>query len=683
MSEPVEQVEKKANERPDEFVRRWLIEISLAEKTEQTWRKWGDEIYKLYEAGEANQDKLDDGSQSFNILWSNTETLLPAVYNSAPQPDVRRRFRDDDPLGKAVSLVMERSLSYTIDTEEFYEVLEDAALDTLLPGRGLARVKYEPTFMPQMGSVPEGSPPGTQPQPIMQTDAGGKPVIGPDGQPAPMMEKASERCLPEHVQWDDFIRGPGKRWSQVPWNAFRHRLKRDKLVKMFGEEKAAKVSLNFPEGMENKQDKEKMAFASAEVLEVWDKETMTVFFIAPSCTSEPLRSDYDPMELDGFWPIPRPMYAIKNSRTLVPRPIYRMYARKARQLELISSRIDSCVRICKLRGVYDATLVELEKLLDADQADMIGIANAARFYQMKDGLSSAIWMLPVRDVAAVLGQLYTAEEQCKQTIYEITGLSDVIRGATNPNETATAQRYKAQFGGLRLKTLQREVRRFGRDLMRLIADVICSKYDQETLAAITGLKYPTGEEKAMAQQQIQQQQAQSQQQAAMAQQQGLPPPEPPPVDPKLEEAANSPSWDEIIEVMRNDRQRCYKVDVETDSTIAETLETDMEGLQQVLTALVSFIGQALPLVQQGMLTMDGLKSVALQIVRRARMGSAVEDAIEGMKAPPPPEPKAPPPDPMAGMQDAVKGIMEALKKPKRLAAQVGIDGKVEGEVSEA
>ncbi len=679
MNEGADTLEQKdPAERPDAFVRRWLTEIALAEATESRWRDEADAAYKLFEAGEASaglSDKGDGPARSFNVLWSNTETLLPAVYNSAPQPDVRRRFRDDDPVGKAASLVLERALSYTIDTEDFYDTLEDAVLDVLLPGRGIVRVKYEPKFMPQMAPAA----PGAEPQPIMA------PPPKPGVPQQPMMEKAYEKCLPEHVQWDDFTRGPGKRWSQVTWIKFRHRLKKDQLVSMFGQEIADGVKLNFPEGMENKQDAEKMAFATAEVYEVWDKETMTVFFLAPGSPNAPLMVAPDPMEIEGFWPIPKPMMAIKNSRSLVPRTLYGKYRVKAEELERISQRINSCVRIAKLRGVYDASLAELSALLDADHDDMIAVQNASRLYAAGGiaALEKAVWMMPIKDIAALLQVLYSAQNECKQTIYEITGISDVIRGATEASETATAQRLKAQFGGLRLKTLQREVRRFGRDLMRLMADVMCSKYDAETLASITGLDYPTGQEKAAAQAQLQQQQAMAQQQAAMAQMQGVSAQPPPPPDPKLEKTANAVSWDEIMSVLQNDRLRCMKVDVETDSTIVETLEADMEGLQQVLTALVGFIAPALPLVQQGMLTMDGLKSVALQIVRRARMGSAVEDAIEAMQAPAPPQPQAPAPDPMAGVQDAVAQIMEAMKKPRRIIAQADQTGRIEGELADS
>lgn len=656
--------EKEQPESPAAFMRRWAKEISIADAAEDKWRKRSRSIYQLYEGGEkeGNQD-VPSGEQSFNILWSNTETLLPAVYNSAPQPDVRRRFRDEDPVGKAASMVLERAISYAIDTEEFYDTLEDGVLDSLLVGRGLARIKYDPVFIPQMLQAVDGQPP--------------RPRMDAEGQP--MQEKADERTYTEHVQWDDFRHGPGKRWSHVPWISFKHRLKKDQIVRICGEEMAAKVPLNFPEGMENKQDQEKMAFATAELIEVWDKETMTVFFICLGYMDAPLRTDQDPMELKGFWPIPKPLMAIKNTRSLVPRAPYQMYEAKAAELERISRRINGCVRVCRLRGIYDATMSEVQKLLEADDTDMIPIANAARYYGQNGGIEKAIWMMPVNSIAAVLTTLYNAQGECKQTIFELTGLSDVIRGATNANETLGAQRLKAQFGGIRLKTFQREVKRFGRDLIRLLADVICSKYEPETLASITGLSYPTGEQKAKAQQQLQ-----------MAQQ--VPPQVDPatgqpiaqaPVDPELEKTATSVSWDEIMQVLRSDALRCYKVDVETDSTIAETLETDMEGLQQVLTALQGAIAGMLPLVQQGVMTMDALKSVALAIVRRARLGSAVEDAVEGMKAPPPPQPQAPPQDPMAGVQHAVKQIMEQMKKPKKLAAQVGMDGRVEGEVSDA
>ena len=88
-------------------VRRWILEWGLADKREKDWKKESDKILRRYR-------QKDSKKHSFNILWSNTETLAPAVYNSVPKPDVRRRFKDDDTIGKAVSTVMSRSLEFEI-----------------------------------------------------------------------------------------------------------------------------------------------------------------------------------------------------------------------------------------------------------------------------------------------------------------------------------------------------------------------------------------------------------------------------------------------------------------------------------------------------------------------------------------------------------------------------------------
>jgi hypothetical protein len=120
-------------------VRRWLLEIKLASKREKDWREKAVAILDKYRG-------KDRKKNSFNILWANTEVLRPALYNSTPKPDVRRRFRQNDMLGKAVAEVAERSLSYCIDAYDLDNCVKNDVLDALLPGRGLSRVRYIPQF---------------------------------------------------------------------------------------------------------------------------------------------------------------------------------------------------------------------------------------------------------------------------------------------------------------------------------------------------------------------------------------------------------------------------------------------------------------------------------------------------------------------------------------------------------
>ena len=78
---------------PDAVVGSWLAELKDARKREKDFRKDGEKILNIY-------DGTNQKSVPFNILFSNTETLLPALYSTVPRPVVERRFKDDDPLGK-------------------------------------------------------------------------------------------------------------------------------------------------------------------------------------------------------------------------------------------------------------------------------------------------------------------------------------------------------------------------------------------------------------------------------------------------------------------------------------------------------------------------------------------------------------------------------------------------------
>jgi len=141
---------------------------------------------------------------------------------------------------------------------------------------------------------------------------------------------------------------------------------------------------------------------------------------------------------------------------------------------------------------------------------------------------------------------------------------------------------------------------------------------------MTGLKFPMMAEKQQAMMQYQQAQMQAQQP-----QPGQPAPQMPPPPPDV------PAWEEIIEVLRDDAQRSYKVDIETDSTIAATVDQDMQSLQQVTQAMGVVLKEFMPLVQLGDLPVEAMKELLMTISRRARFGNALEDALDKMQQPPP------------------------------------------------
>ena len=98
-------------------------------------------------------------------------------------------------------------------------------------------------------------------------------------------------------------------------------------------------------------------------------------------------------------------------------------------------------------------------------------------------MKGSIDLLPIDTLAAALNQCYQARSDIKAQIYEITGISDIIRGASYASETATAQQIKGQYAGLRLRAMQEDVALFASEILRLKAQIMCAKFQPQTILA--------------------------------------------------------------------------------------------------------------------------------------------------------------------------------------------------------
>lgn len=609
---------------PTGRVRRWLHEWNSASAEEKEWREEAGKVWDLYQSKQPQDN-------SFNILWSNTETLRPACYNSTPRPDVRRRFRDADPQGKVASTILERALTYSVDVDNFDHHIQMVVLDVLLPSRGIARIKYEPVFE----KVP--------------VEAGNEDWL--DEQPEPEEQVVDESAPVEHVMWKRFRRGPGKTWSEVTWIGFEHEMPYDQLVSKFGKEIADKLPLSKLEGG-NYGDKDVRNLQRTScVIEIWDKTTKKAMFFSEGYKAGPLLEAHDPLNLSGFFPVPRPIYAIEDATTLVPGVLYKKYEAQAKELNRITLRINKVINALKVRGAYSAHLSEVRNIIEADDNTMVAIENASEIANM-GGLDKAIWLMPVDRLVQVLAELYKGRSATLQTIYEITGLGDVMRGVSNPHETLGAQKIKSQWGSLRLQRLQREIQRFIRDLIRMKAEIIAEHFSYQTLAAMTGVQLPTNAEK----QQIQAQMALAQTNPAMAQQMQA-------QVAQMQKMLQMPSWEDVMAILKSDQMRQYRIDIETDSTVNETVERDAQGMQESINAIVQLFGGLAPAIQAGYMKVDVAKSLALAVARTVRMGQAVEDAVEQIEQPPAG------PDPMQMQEEIKKAKADLDKQAKELESR--------------
>lgn len=617
--------------------RSWKKELQLAHKREKNWRTDAEKVIKRYRGEERKKNR-------FNVLWSNTETLRPAIYNSRPSPDVRRRFRDADPVGKAVSELLERALTVMVDYECTDQGMKNDTLDGLLTGRGISRIRYIPQL--KQTEKPE------------QDDDEELPVTSAEGLNDEEIEY--EQVVPEHVDWRDYRQGYGRTWDEIPWNGFRHKLTKDESLDKFDEKDLVGIQFTQPTTDDPNKPGEEVNETQkvAEFWEIWDKVGKRVFFIQENaeCLLFPKENPdgAPPIEFSGFFCTPSPLLIIENTGSLIPIIPFHLYQEQADGLDRLSGRIDKITEAMRLRGIYDAKLTELSDLMTGEDNELTPVQSAQAWAD--GGLDKAISWFPTEKAAELLTSLYEARDRLKAIIDEITGIADIVRGATDPNETAKAQELKATFGSIRLQRMQKEVQRYARDLMVLASEAMCEKFSSNTFTQMTELQFPTAQQKQ-----------QMQMQAQM-----MPPGQPPPPP---NPALQLPTWEDIQALMQSDSMRRFKVDVETDSTVAGTLNSDMQGLSQVLTAVHEALTGLTPIIQSGMLPVDAAKELVMTIIRRARMGIAVEDVFEKMQAP------KPPPDPNAAKAQAA--VQQAQAKAQADAQQAQVDGQVKMQVAQA
>ena len=604
--------ERKAGE-PASEVRYWLGEIASAKRREKDYRKDGQEIIEIYSG--KRQDETP-----FNICFSNVETLLPALFSQVPRPVVQRRFKDDDPVGAASSKAGQRMLEYLCDTNvEGYETFEQsvryATLDGLLPGRGITSIKYDAD--------------------ILETgEEGSVPVVN------------WEQVCTETRGWDRVYFGYAKKWSKVPWIAYEEFIDKEEAERLFGAEIAGKITYTLGEddddpeekgtgtGGRDDADNEQGGRKTALVYQIWDKSGgKVVRYISPAYHDGYLKVEDDPLGITGFYNCPRPLQFIEKSNDLLPTAMYKLYENQAKELNNLTRRLQKVVSALKVRGAYDGSLGnEIESILKEDDNALIPTDKASSLIG-EGGLDKAIWFMPLQELMQVAEKLVAAREQCKRVIYEITGVSDIIRGQSVASETLGAQKIKESWGTMRLKRLQKEVQRYSRDMLRIMLEIAASKFSVETWAKATGLPFVTAQQKQQAQKIMQAQQMQAQQQAIMAQQQGMQPPPPPQPDPQIQKALAAPVWDDVLALLRDDIQRAYRIDIETNSTVDVEATEDQKQIGDFMNAMGQLLAGLNPMVESGTMPFEGAKELMLAVIRRFRFGTEVEEQFKNMQAP--------------------------------------------------
>jgi len=457
----------------------WFNKIAAYERTFKAWEGRAERIVKKYRDDQRYQN---NPNAKFNILYSNVQTITPAIFARLPRPDVSRRFRDNDPVGRVASMMLERALEFELEHYTDYKSAMDAAVfDRLMGGRGTAWVRYEPHIVAD--STPTESMPEDGVQVSEDIDEADETKEGLEDE---SQERIEYECSPiDYVHWKDFLHSPARTWEEVTWVARKVFMNRPALVERFGEDLGYQIPLDSTPQDTKTYAKQQAIPNQAVIYEIWDKETGTALWISKSL-GKIVDERPDPLELENFWPCPKPLYSNLTTDNLEPIPDFTMYQDQARELDTLADRIDGLIQALKVRGVYDASAPELQRLFsEGENNALIPVKNWAAFAE-KQGMKGAIDLVDIQPIAQALMMAYQAMDQVKGQIYEIMGIADIQRGQTDPNETLGAQIIKSNNAAGRLKTMQHNVVNFATALLCIRAQIVCNHYSDETILQISG-----------------------------------------------------------------------------------------------------------------------------------------------------------------------------------------------------
>ena len=664
------------------YVKFWAQEVELYERTTNKWLNRGRKILKRYKDVRSPRE---EAATRFNVLWSNVQTRLPALYARDPKPEVERRFKDRDPVGRTVAEILERCLDYTIQhCNPFGRIIRQAVLDFELPGRGTVWVRYVPHFHkvdlePEQAKSPGDAGPGLEDEDTGSTDGrvnlgltqevkGEGEEVTNEAQDEVEEERLGyeETCL-DYVYWEDFGHTWARTWDEVRAIWRRVYLTREEIGERFdlSAEEVERIPLDWsPKGInDNKVDvKQKKAI----VYEIWDKQEHEVCWIVKNYPKELDRKD-DPLHLEHFFPSPPPLYANLAQDELIPTPNFVYYHDQAAEIDELSTRIASIGKALKVCGIYDSSAPGLDRLLAEGVENQLIPVDGWMALKEKGGIEGIMELIPLKDIAETLASLREQRQTMIDDVYQITGLSDIIRGLSEPEETATAQQIKGQFAVLRISDAQTEVQRFCRDTLRIMAEIIAD-YDLETLKKISGVKLLTEAEKSVLKLQLTPPQPPmppmsggplgmgSQPPPGPPMQPQAPPPGGPPpgigaplqptgapsgIDPERIRLLKEPSWEQVEQLLDNPVLREFRIDVETDSTIRTDEDADRAARMDFIDKLGKMIQEAAtvpkPLIPAvGEVVLFGIRG--FKVARN--LERVFEDAIEQLKdMPPPPNPE--------------------------------------------
>jgi len=577
----------------------WLELLRESERAFDEWNEACDNIDKQY----ANLDRLRSQHDSqFQMFWSNIQVLGPVIYARPPIPVVVPKFKDRRPIPQSASEMAERCANVAFDLSYVHPALKLVRDGVSLHGRGVLWCRHE--------RAKNGRP---------------------------------EKVCIEHKDRRDFLHSICRNWSEVEWVAAASYLTRREAKKRF-----KKYSKDAYDKLEYKVQRDERDVGGmddrerAKIWEMWHRGLGLVVWVAEG--AEVLLDYAEPhLDLEGYFPCPQPAYSTVQPGSLIPVPDVEFYRDQLEELNSLTGRIHALAEAIEVKGFYPsggseiADAIEKAIKMKSSSRILVPISNWAAFGGSKEVI---VW-LPIEEIANTVMALVGIRKQVIDDIYQIVGLSDIMRGSTDPDETLGAQKMKMQSGAVRIRDKQGEMARIAKDCVKIAIEIITEKFEDETILAMAQMQLPrkfeiqqqiktimqNAQQQLMQLQsnpQMQQQIAQNPQAQAQAQQMVQQ------VQGEIRKLTEKATVEDVLAFLRDNRARSFTLDIETDSTIMidEQQEKEQRGeFVAVLAGLIQQIGVMITtLPQTAKFGGDVLKFA----IAPYRAGRALDSSIDEM-----------------------------------------------------
>lgn len=511
----------------------------------------------------AKCDKAYCSDSSYNIFYSNVQLLKAYLLTNNPKPEVERRFLKKIANNKLqyntyleLANILEGVLAYYTEQEDFITKLKSVIENDVKVGRGVLWVEYEPVISKQIN--PETMLPE---------------------------EYISDRQIKLlSLGYEDYACSTSISPEHIWWKARRHLLSKEDLKEQFNYE-ADEQELNFSAGKDTDRK-------LAEVWEIWDKTSKKRYYIlAAGVKNQFLKVSDDPYKISTFFPC-CDLTPLTNGKNIIPIPEYDLYRKKAELLNQLSEKADRLEDKINYVITTDKTNQDnVATMQNASEGDIVSLMTPN---PMATGNNAAyLGYLPIEQALNLAEHREVKKAQLKQDIYDITGIADIMRGATDANETATAQKIKGVFGTLRFQDRQKQVQDFVVSIFEILAEIICENWDKETLEEITSTYLPTPEEKQDIEIRLQKiNLIQNHPQYAQLVQTGVE--QMPQVSQEEIKKLEQPTWDDIMRILRDEKLRNYTIDVQSSATIFDDVAeqgTAINALSQSFKDIVATAAQ--------------------------------------------------------------------------------------------